>query len=430
MRKLIVVCAAAMLTACSQSNIPSEGVAIVSDNQGNYSLFIDGQNTYVAGVGGTFRLEDASVNGANAFRTWGGNVESIKLDVEKAKANNMYIMQGIGMTKDSIRYFDESYRKECIDVARQLAEAFKNEDRIMAWGIGNEINLGNANIRQAWTLVEEMAKVIKSIDKRHLVSTVISHSTEALDSVAKYCPSLDFVGINSYGDIANLGKAVEESKYKGAFIVTEWGPTGWWECATTEWNASIEQTSEEKRIVYEERYSNYIKANPRCLGSFVFLWGQKEERTPTWFSMFVENNVAGLPLDGEKTPMVEAMQRMWTGREPEQTAPVVAEHMTLNDLKAQDNIRVNEGQNLTAHVNVTDREGNVMTYVWEVLEEATKLGFGGSYEPRPDRFGEVVKTTEPTVTIKAPLSGNYRLYVYILDNTGFVSTDNIPFQVK
>ena len=29
--------------------------------------------------------------------------------------------------------------------------------------------------------------------------------------------------------------------------------------------------------------------------------------------------------------------------------------------------------------------------------------------------------------IKVP--GEYRLYVYVLDNTGFVSTANIPFQV-
>ena len=68
-------------------------------------------------------------------------------------------------------------------------------------------------------------------------------------------------------------------------MITEWGPTGWWETASTEWKAPIEQTSEEKRQVYEERYTQYISANPRCLGSFVFLWGQKEERTPTWFSL-------------------------------------------------------------------------------------------------------------------------------------------------
>lgn len=59
------------------------------------------------------------------------------------------------------------------------------------------------------------------------------------------------------------------------------------------------------------------------------MWGQKEERTPTWFSMFVEDSVDKLPLKGEKTPMVEAMQRVWTGKELTETAPVV-KRMTIN----------------------------------------------------------------------------------------------------
>lgn len=429
MKQLTAICSAVMLTACTGTNMADKGISIEPSENG-FTLLIDGQPTYVKGVGGTFRLNDANENGANAFRTWGGSVESISRDIEKASDNNMYIMQGIGMTKDSLRYFDQDYRNECIANARLLAETFKDDDHILAWGIGNEINLGNANIKQAWTLVEEMAQTIKSIDKRHLVSTVISHSAEALDSVGKYCPTLDFVGINSYGDIVSLDKMVSQSAFKGPFMVTEWGPTGWWECETTEWNASIEQTSEEKRIVYEERYNKYILANPRCLGSFVFLWGQKEERTPTWFSMFSESNVDGLPLNGEKTPMVEAMQRVWTGQELKQTAPIVMEHMTINDMKAQSNIRLKAGQEIRANVNVRDNENDKLTFVWEILEEATKLGFGGSHEPRPDRVGDVLTSDESSLTIKAPQSGNYRLYVYILDNTGFVSTDNIPFQVK
>lgn len=425
---LSLIAIAATLSACQQA--PEEGITIRPKDQG-FVLRINGQDTYVKGVGGTFRLEDASANGANAFRTWGGRVESIKADCEKAAANHMLIMQGIGMTQDSLKYYDPEYRQHCLDNARELAEAFKDDPNILAWGIGNEINLGNANIGVAWQLVEEMAQIIKSIDHRHLVSTVISHSREALDSVACYCPTLDYVGINSYGDIKSLEQMVNESDYKGPFMVTEWGPTGWWETATTEWGAWIEQTSEEKRQVYEQRYNDYILANPRCLGSFVFLWGQKEERTPTWFSMFSETEVEGLPLKGEKTPMVEAMQRVWTGQELTQTAPVIEEHVKLNDQFAYANIRVDKGEPITGSVKVTDREGDALTFVWEVLQEATVLGFGGSYEPRPDRVGEVITTNEPLVTLNAPAKpGNYRLYVYVLDGTGFVSTDNVAFQVK
>ena len=277
-------------------------------------------------------------------------------------------------------------------------------------------------------IVEELAQLIKSIDKRHLVSTVISYNPSALDSVAKYAPSLDYVGINVYGPMGEVQAVVDRSDYKGAFMITEWGPTGWWETASTEWKAPIEQTSEEKRQVYEERYTQYISANTRCLGSFVFLWGQKEERTPTWFSMFVEDKVDSLPLKGEKTPMVEAMQRVWTGKELDETAPIVR-GMTIDGKSAIDNVRIKAGTLFKAEVSVTDKENDSLAYVWEVLKEATVLGFGGSYEPRPERMGDVAVSDKNVYETMIKVPGEYRLYVYVLDNTGFVSTANIPFQV-
>lgn len=414
-----------LLSSCSF--LSPKGIEIKQAADG-YKLYIDGRETYIKGVGGTYRLDVAAQNGANAFRTWGGNVEEVKKALASAAENKMYVMQGIGMTKDSIRYYDDAYKNKMREEVRVLAETFKNDTSLLAWGIGNEIELGNANIGVAWQFVEELAQLIKSIDKRHLVSTVISYNPSALDSIAKYVPSLDYVGINVYGPMGEVKKTVDQSNYKGAFMITEWGPTGWWETASTEWKAPIEQTSEEKRQVYEERYTKYIQSNTRCLGSFVFLWGQKEERTPTWFSMFVEDDVENLPLHGEKTPMVEAMQRVWTGNTLTETAPVI-EGMTINDKHAIDNIRIKAGIPFEAQVTVTDKENSRLTYVWEVLKEATVLGFGGSYEPRPDRVGEVVASDTNVYEGIISESGEYRLYVYVLDNTGFVSTINIPFQI-
>ena len=107
------------------------------------------------------------------------------------------------------------------------------------------------------------------------------------------------------------------------------------------------------------------------MGSFVFLWGQKEERTPTWFSMFVEDTVDMLPLKGEKTPMVEAMQRVWTGKELDETAPIV-QGMTINGKSAIDNIRIKAGALFKAEVFATDKENDSLTYVWEVLKERSE----------------------------------------------------------
>lgn len=420
-----IICAI-FLTAGAYAQ--EKGIKIIEKN-GTFQLMIDGVDTYIKGVGGTNRLDIAAANGANAFRTWGGSVESAKRDHIRAKELNMYVMQGIGLPKDSAQYNNEEFKERTRAIVRSLAEALKDEPNLLVWGIGNEIEHGTANTPAAWKFVNELGLLIKSIDKRHLTSTVISHNARALNLIAEYAPDLDVVGINSYGSIPQVEKMVNDSKYKGAYIITEWGPTGWWETVNTTWRAPIEQTSDEKRIIYENRYNNYIKNPPRCLGSFVFLWGQKEERTPTWFSMFVENNVEGLPLKGEKTPMVEAMERVWTGVEPKQTAPVVHD-IFINNTKPVDNIYVKPSVVFEGKVDVVDRERDTMTYVWEILKEATVTATGGAYEPRPVRVDKVHITKANTLKTSIEQPGEYRLYVYILDGTGFVSTANAPFQIR
>ncbi len=426
MKKIFLAVIALCAAGCT--SIPDEGAAIV-ERDGRFHLYVDGEQTYIKGVGGTYKINVAAENGANAFRTWGGNVESVSRDVEIASKNGMYIMQGIGLTKDPAAYRSEEYKNRVRENVRSLAEAFKDDRSILIWGIGNEIELnGDNNDAVCWGFVDELSKLIKSIDKRHLTATVIAHNAAALDSIAKYAPSLDLIGINSYGPIAEVEKMVDASAYKGAYLITEWGPTGWWETAKTEWGAPIEQTSEQKRQVYEERYNNCIFGAPRCLGSFVFLWGQKEERTPTWFCMFVEDSVEGLPLHGERTPMVEAMERVWNRCEPDQTAPVIS-GITIGGRTPEQSVTVDKGQAFTAEVVVKDRENDTLSYVWEVLKEATVTATGGAYEPRPDRVGEVMTTDANSLALSIAESGNYRLYVYVLDNTGFVSTANIPFRV-
>jgi len=425
MKKLFHLFSAAILVACSP--VPKDGVVILPTAEGGFQLYVDGQATVLCGVGGNRRLEEAAANGANTFRTWGGDVESIRKYIGEAKANNMYIMQGISLSKNHSDYIDEAYKDRLRAHVRELAQTFKDDRNILIWGIGNEIALDKANGEAEWSFVDELSRIIKSIDHRHLTATVISHNKAALDSLAKYATSLDMIGINSYGGVARVASMVENSAYKGAYAVTEWGPDGWWGCPRTEWGAPIEQTSEEKRQVYERHYSEDIMTSDRCLGNYCFLWGQKEERTPTWFSMFVEDNVDGLPLHGEKTPMVEAMQRVWTGVEPSRTAPVV-EEMTVGGLKAIESPRVKAGKPFESAVKASDREGDTLTYVWELLWEATDTAHGGAYEPRPGRVGDVVTTSEPVLSLTLNQAGNYRLYCYILDGTGFVSTVNVPFQ--
>ena len=426
MRIRYFLAALACLTAVACA--PEQG-AVIHRRGAGFELRIDGEPTFIKGVGGTNRLDVASAASANACRTWGGNIESVKRTSALAGENGMRVMQGISLPKDEAKYHDAEWRAKTLEHCCELATTFKDDPNIFCWGIGNEVQLSGANGEAVWGFVEELAVAIKEIAPRQLVSTVVSHDKSALDSIARYAPSLDVIGINSYGPILEVKDMVASSDYKGPYMITEWGPTGWWETDKTEWEASIEQTSDEKRQVYESRYNGAVLGDERCIGSFVFLWGQKEERTPTWFSMFVESEVEGLPLKGEKTPMVEAMQRVWSGEEPAETAPVVTA-ISINGKRPVESPTVGAGESFKVEVMATDREQEELTYIWEVLHEATVLGFGGSYEPRPERYGEVFTTTSPMAEITINDRGNYRVYAYVKDGTGFVSTVNSPVQIK
>ena len=415
----IVMSAAA---ACS----PKQGAHIRSTKEG-FELTVDGSPVFIKGIGGTNRPDIAVASGANACRTWGGSIDDMAATMAMAAENGLYVMQGIWLPKEAEKYADEEFKDQMRTFCREAAERFKDDPNLLIWGIGNEVELSGNNNREIWKFINELSKIIKSVDKRHLTATVIAHNRSALDSIARYAPSLDLVGINSYGSINEVLPMVLASDYEGPYMITEWGPTGWWETDKTSWGAPIEQTGEEKRKIYEARYKNAVLYNPLCLGSFVFLWGQKEERTPTWFCLFVEDDVEGLPLKGEKTPMVEAMERVWTRQEPAQTAPVV-QGIAINGIPFEP--RVKAGQAFEGVIDATDREGDKLTYVWEVLKEATITATGGAYEPRPDRVGEVKTTDANRVSLSIGEPGYYRLYAYVLDGTGFVSTANIPFAVE
>ena len=150
--------------------------------------------------------------------------------------------------------------------------------------------------------------------------------------------------------------------------------------------------------------------------------------TPTWFSMFVED-IPDLGLSGESCPTVDLMKCLWSGLLPENQAPDLTA-LKINGLEAIQNIILDAGQNCTATVEVTDPEGDDITIIWEFLEEATELGKEGSYEPRPERVGDVIKGTSREIIFNAPSSGRYRLYAYALDGKGHVGTANVPFMVR
>jgi hypothetical protein len=109
----------------------------------------------------------------------------------------------------------------------------------------------------------------------------------------------------------------------------------------TAWGREIEEPSALKATGLYERIQQGIVNDPTglCLGGYAFLWGQKQERTPTWYGMFLKT--------GEATAVVDELTRYWSGQYPENRAPMV-DDIRLNDKKAVENVYVKPGERCVA----------------------------------------------------------------------------------
>ena len=394
----------------------------------SFVLYRGGRPYLIKGIAGRGFLDTAAATGANSIRTWGSQDADALLD--RAQGLNMTVTLGIWLSHHPSDYVDPVYKNNKTAEIQSLVEHYKNHPALLIWCLGNEINLDNKDTQAAWEFVNELARMIKHRDAGHPVISAIASNPTTLNRIAAFAPDLDAVGINAYGTIDSLRAMVDRSKFKGPYLITEWGVDGHWEAARTTWGRPIEPTSTQKAEYQLRRYASAILANgDRCLGSYVFLWGQKQERTPTWYSMILE----GLPGENagqDFSPMVDAMHFNWTGSWPTNRAPQVF-NMLINDISAENNIILSPGESMVSRVEAGDPDNDPLTFIWELLEEPKVLSVGGLPEARPRTLASVRQDNLSLLELRAPqTAGEYRLFVYVLDQKGHVGTANIPFQVR
>jgi hypothetical protein len=424
----MVFMAAFSLTSCKTNNSKEPGPvkSELKQTEGRYLLYVDGEPFFVKGAGCEFgNIELLGKHGANSFRTWRTeNGRQDALDVlDRAQKSGLLVLMGleVGRERHGFSYDDTVWVKKQFDYLKGEVERLKDHPALLGWAIGNELNLRTTDWK-IYNAVNDLSKMAHMIDPNHVTTTTVAGiGKKEADEIRKRCPDIDFLSIQMYGDIVNLQKHISEAGWDGPYMITEWGATGHWEVPLTPWGAPIEQTSQEKAKAFMRRYEKAILADTEnCLGSYVFLWGQKQERTPTWYGMFLES--------GEETETVDAMHFIWNGKWPENRCPVL-DSLTLNGKTAYDSIVINKNEKLNVWVNAHDFEGDTLSYKWEIMQEADNLSDGGDLEERPQTL---IKTggnmREVLDSPKKP--GAYRIFVYVLDGHNHAATANIPFLVK
>jgi beta-glucuronidase len=99
-------------------------------------------------------------------------------------------------------YENEEHKKNMMESARKMVLEYKDEPYVLMWLLGNENNYGvacNADQKPEayFRFVDEVAQMIKSIDKDHPVA-VNNGDTLFLDFFAQYSPNVDVFAANIY----------------------------------------------------------------------------------------------------------------------------------------------------------------------------------------------------------------------------------------
>ena len=416
------------LAGCGQA-VPetrNRKVFIQKDSVG-YTLYKDGNPYVIKGAAGFSHLSRLKEAGGNTIRIW--DTLNLAAVLDEAHANDIAVIVGLPMPESQ---YNANFYEHPLKVARQyenikkIVAQYKNHPALLMWCLGNELGFYETFQHDAfYEAFNNLIDMIHEQDPDHPVTTaLIVFQKKRILNLRLKAPALDLISFNTFGRLGDFKRHVEDFSWfwNGPYLITEWGINGPWEAENTVWGAPIEDTSTKKAEQYQQRYEQYMPTNdPRFLGSFVFYWGQKQERTHTWFSLFSR--------DGKASEAVSNLQYLWKGTNPENQAPKI-EYMLLDEKGARDNIIFEAKSAKTAEVLVHDPEDDSLALHWEILPEDWYYEHQDTV-PIPAPLERLIIATEGKKLqfITPAREGPYRIFVEVHDHHGNYATANTPIYV-
>lgn len=387
-----------------------------------FQLLRGGQPYYIKGVAGLQQLDRVRALGGNSLRIYTTNYADAILN--RAQAHNLTVMLGLWMKPEyeDFDYFDRQAVARQQQEIRQQVLRFRRHPALLMWNVGNELDNHTTNPR-AFQALNEVVRMIHELDPYHPVTTTLTSNFTMVGAVRTFCPDLDVLTINIFGQLGQLDAKLASEGWPGPYIVGEFGARGWWEAPKTLWHAPLDQSSSRKAAFMRTRYKASVQGHRgQCLGAYVLYWGQRFEQTAMWFSLFTPA--------GEKTAMVDMMHYLWTGKTVPNQAPELA-HLQLAGQPAIRSTCLQPGATYTASVDASDPEGDALRIRWEVVPDVDENYRLPQERTAPEPLPNLIRPLAgPRVRVRAPARrGAYRLLVTAHDGHGSVATHSYPFYV-
>jgi hypothetical protein len=389
-----------------------------------FTLTINDIPFKLQGAGGQSNMKDLIDIGGNTIRTW--STESAQQVLDEAQKHNIKVMMGLWVQHErhGFDYNNEDAILKQLESFRLEIKKYKNHPALLMWCVGNEYELQYTNTK-VWKAVNDIVIMVKQEDKNHPVASVTAGiDDEKIKFIQNELTAIDVLGVNTYGDIGKVRGVLDRAAYSKPYMITEWGPTGHWECSKTSWGSSIEQTSKEKAASYTYRYNNFIKPDSlQCIGSFAFLWGQKQEYTNTWYGVFHEN--------GMKTEVYDALASCWSPNLILNNYAPSLDSIKIDEFSNINNLIFKPNQKINFQVFASDKENNKLFYLWSLFPESSDLKSGGDAESKPNEiFSKIENSDKNKCALTVPNDeGKYRIFVTVSDGEK-IAYANIPFYIS
>ncbi len=415
-----------------------------------FDLIRNNEPFYIKGAGGNSHLKELREIGGNTIRLY--DTLNINQLLDEAYQNKLAVIVDIFIPRFQTDYNPYSI-SENNDTLKQnvinFVKKHKTHPAILFWNLGNEIDYPTllkkskriptiTDLTNIFKVIKErksfiktfneLIEMIKSEDPNHPVGSCVSTDNfwKRVLSLHLNSPKLDIIGFNIFAPPLkfrnHINKLSHFIKIK-PYYISEWGMEGPWAQEKTSWEAPIETTSTNKGNQYEYNYKLFESLFSESVGTVVFHWGQKQERTHTWFNIFDEQ--------GRKNQIYYELRNIWKNRSDTLDFPPQIKYMVLDKKGARDNLVFLPNEIVEAEVLFNNEIDSSLNYNWEIFEEEWYYEGGGKKHLLPEKInGCFINIKNSVAKVKIPsVEGPYRIFVNVYDSFGNLSTANTPFYV-
>jgi len=398
----------------------------VQQEGGGYTLVRNGKPFAVRGASGCGHVKELKAAGGNTLRVYDTVGLAVLLDT--AQRYGIAVVVDLPLPKSNYIdefYADSSYWRPLMRDYLAVVKKHRDHPALLFWMLGNELDFPfKPYYRPFYKAYREMLSRIQQADPDHPVSTSLTNFTRRkVFNLLWKVPDIDFISINTFGRLRTLHEDIKNFAWywKGPYLLSEWGNTGYWAAPFTAWAAPIEDASWSKARQIEHYYQNHMpRKDPRFLGSLVFYWGQKNEGTDTWFNFFTRQ--------GQPTEAYRAIMNAWSNKAQADTDSTL-QYTLIDKRGAKDNIVLHAGRTYTAQALLHQDWDSSWAAQWRLLPEdwySLYLDETPAIQPLPIYLRHI---DGPNLRFTAPpQSGAYRLYFEIF-NGKYSAQANTPFYV-